>query len=683
MNKHDVMQLMNAGRWAEAQSALKALCDLNPGDAEQWYFLGIVHAQHGAVADAISCQRRAVELRGNYALAHLALAYGLHQQGDHGSALTAAERAIDHEPNFLEAWYLHGILLDQFNRAQDAVKSYTRCLAIDPNFAPAHYQVGGSLIKCGRANEAVAALRRALELQPDVAMIHNGLGFAYLETGDHAAAISCFQQALCLQPSNPGLYLNMGMAQQAARAFRAAADYFRKALALSPYEPSACLGLADCLFAQNKVEEAITGLKDALEKHPTNSLLESRLLCCLNYRVADPIEVSQAHFKRAERHRVGKPSMTFPNLLEPGKRLKIGYVSPDFRSHPIEFFIEPLLENHDTEDFAIYCYSDVQKPDAATAKLQSLAGHWRSIRGMSDQQVLDIVAHDGIDILVDLAGHYSGNRLTVFAERAAPVQVSYLGYPNTTGLLSIDYRLTDVIADPFGDGDLRYAEKLFRLPNGFLCYKPTTDAPAVAPSPAKQNGYVTFASFNYPAKMSSETIHAWARVLNAVENSRLKLKHMAFHDIAMRESVLALFSVQGIAAERIIFCGYSSSLAQHMAEYEDVDIALDTVPYNGTTTTCDALWMGVPVISMIGNVHAGRVGASLLHQTGLAEDCLAGDEREFIAKAVRLADPDRLATLRAALRERMRTSSLCDGLGFARSVEVAYRNMWQAFCVPL
>ena len=681
MNKSDAAKyLLNAGRWQEAGSALAELCRQNPADAEQWYLLGIAHAQLGKDTEAVSCQRRALELRNDYAQAHLALAHALHRQGDHDNALKNAERAASLKPDYVEAWYMHGLLLDQTGDYAEAIHSYSRCLAINPNFAPAHYQIGGAFIKSGRATEAIAALRRALELQPGVAMAYNGLGFAYLHTGDHAAAMECFREAIRLQPSNPGLYLNMGMALQDSRALGEAADYYRKALALKPAEPNACLGLAYCLFAQNKVEEAVLLMKDALEMQPSNGLLGARLVSSLNYRNMDPAEVSRAHFEWARRHAAGNPVRTFSVARDPDKRLRIGYVSPDFRSHSIQFFMEPLFENHDSRAFEVYGYSNVRKPDDATARFQSLVNHWRPIQGMSDEKVLDLIAMDGIDILVDLAGHYTDNRLMVFAGRAAPVQVTYLGYPNTTGLPTMDYRLTDVIADPTGDSDVYYSEKLYRLPNGFLCYKPTASAPAVSPSPATQRGDVTFASFNYPAKMSPETIRAWARVLNAVEHSRLKLKHAAFDDNAAMEHMLALFSAQGIPARRLIFKGYSHSLEEHMAEYHDVDLALDTIPYNGTTTTCDALWMGVPVVSMAGRSHAGRVGASLLHRVGLADDCLADDEDGFVAKAVRLADPDRLAGLRATLRERMRSSPLCDEPSFTRSVEAAYHEMWRTFC---
>src|SRR5262245_5556893 len=328
----------------------------------------------------------------------------------------------------------------------------------------------------------------------------------------------------------------------------------------------------------------------------------------------------------------------------------------------------------------VFCYAEVTWPDSVTTRLQGLADHWLVTVGLSDQRLAERIRCDGIDILVDVAGHTAGNRLLVFARKPAPVQVTWLGYPNTTGLKAIDYRLVDAVTDPAGEADVWASETLVRLEDGFLCYGGLRDGPEPTPPPCLKTGVVTFGSFNNPAKVSTATFDAWAKLLSRLPQARLILKGISFADAATRALFFARLGERGVAADRIELVTWLPGATEHLALYHRVDIALDPFPFNGTTTTCEALWMGVPVITLRGHRHAGRVGASLLTQIGLT-DLIANSIEEYVEIAVALAgNSGRLDDLRHALRPRMAASTMCDEGAFACKMEAAFRTMWQHWC---
>jgi protein O-GlcNAc transferase len=363
---------------------------------------------------------------------------------------------------------------------------------------------------------------------------------------------------------------------------------------------------------------------------------------------------------------------------DPHKRLKIGYVSADFRAHSVAYFIEPILARHDHDQVEVYCYYTGAMDDTVTQRLAKLADHWITARGLSDAMLAERVRSDDIDILVDLAGHTGGNKLLVFARKPAPIQITWIGYLGTTGLRSMDYRMTDVIADPPGSGDDAHSERLIRLPRTCLCYRPPSDAPPVAALPALANGFVTFGSFNAPAKHNSRVLDVWASILRAVPGSRLLLKGRGLDRGKLRSGTLAVFEKAGIATERVRLQSYDSDVNDHLSRYAEIDIGLDPFPYNGVTTTCEALWMGVPVVGLRGNRHSARMCASLLTNAGLAQ-CVAETCADYEALAKALAyDLPRLVALRRGLRDGVRQSALTDERGVARDVEAAFRAVWQA-----
>ena len=361
----------------------------------------------------------------------------------------------------------------------------------------------------------------------------------------------------------------------------------------------------------------------------------------------------------------------------PPRRLRLGYVSPDFVHHAVSYFFEPVLTARDPAAFEVFCYSDAPVADAVTQRLRAASDGWRDIAGLSDERVAELVRADRIDILVDLAGHTARNRLLVFARKPAPVQVTWLGYPNTTGLAAIDFRLTEAVSDPLGLTEAWHSEELVRLPGTFSCYAPPPESPPVNALPALAAGQVTFGCFNNLAKVTPPALALWARVLREVAGSRLFLKSPGLADLETVARLREEFALHGIPADRLEFSGAELSVAAHLSLYHRVDVALDTFPYNGTTTTCEALWMGVPVVTLAGATHVSRVGASLLTHLGAPE--WIGDAPEaYVARCRGLAaDLPRLAVLRSGLRERMRGSPLCDAAGFTRGLEDALRAIWR------
>jgi protein O-GlcNAc transferase len=370
---------------------------------------------------------------------------------------------------------------------------------------------------------------------------------------------------------------------------------------------------------------------------------------------------------------------SFPNTPDPGKRIRIGYLSPDIRKHSVAFFLEPLLDFRDRERFEVYGYGAVKTPDDVTQRLRAKFDRYRSVDDVPVPQLAALIKGDELDILIDLAGHAGSLQTAVLGFKPAPVQVTYLGYPDTTGIAAVDYRITDWLSDPPG-AEARHTEQLVRLPQGFLCFRPPDDLPGIGEPPCLSRGYVTFGSFNREFKASQTILDLWCRILLAVPGSRMLMKSIAGADPATREFQLGEFERRGVSRDRVQLVGFISSQAEHLAMYRDVDIALDTFPYHGTTTTLDSLLMGVPVITLEGRNHAGRVGVSLLTQVGLTGN-IARTEDEYVTRAVELAgDPRRIAGLHGSLRQRLLASTLCDGPGFSRKYEFALRGMWLNWC---
>lgn len=568
-------------------------------------------------------------------------------------------------------------------QAQAALEHYLCAVRAAPGHALARNNLGAALLSAGRAAEAAPHLEAALRADPGSVMAHNNLGSALRQLGRAAEAVRSHERALALRPDHASAHNNLGLALfelgQRAQALR----HFERAAALDPAFAEAHANRAGPLLELGDLDGALAAYEQAIALQPELRDAHTGLLLSLHYSARHgAAEILQKSRRFAARLADPLPPVEgfAPAATDPERPLRVGYVSPDLRRHAVACFLEPLLAAHDRAQVTVVAYADVPRPDEVTARLRARCDEWRDVSGLPDEALARRIRQDRIDVLVDLAGHTRRNRLLCFARRPAPVQVSYLGYPGTTGLAAIAYRLTDPVADPPGESDGQHSEALWRLPGGFLCYRPPADAPPVAPLPSLRRGALTFASFNNRPKITPPVLSAWAAILRGATGARLLLKSAGLGEAAGQERLLRDLGDLGVEPSRVELCGLVADEREHLARYGEVDVALDTFPYCGTTTTCEALWMGAPVVTLLGERHGARVGASLLRSVGLPE-LVAPDAAGYVERALRLAaDPGRLAALRAGLRERLRASPLLDGARLAREVEAAYRAMWRAAC---
>ena len=557
----------------------------------------------------------------------------------------------------------------------------TQIVRAIPDYASAVHLLGVIALQEGDLALAEKHLRRAVALAPQAAEFHNNLGVLLRSIGKLDEAVNHFRTAIRLKTDYADAMSNLGALLGYQGDLTASVELNRKAAELRPGGDT-LNNYGNALMRQGKVADSIAAYRRGLEILPDDPRTWSNLLLTSNY---DPSlsrrELFDEHVRWGRRlGELAKAQSEHRNVRDAGKRLRVGYISPDFRAHSVCYFIFPLLEHHDRAQVEVFCYSNTSSEDELTARAKSLTDTWRSILGMPDSKAAEMIRGDAIDILVDLASHTAGNRIPLMALKPAPVQVSYLGYPNTSGLAVMDYRLTDSLADPPGESDELTVEKLVRIDPCAWCYQPHAIAPEVQPPPSEANGFITFGSFNALTKVNANVIATWARILREVPTSRLAIKCGAFADPPTKDRIRAAFADHGIAPDRIDLRGHFPRMSEHLSAYARIDIALDTFHYNGTTTTCEALWMGVPVVTLAGDAHAGRVGVSLLSAVGLP-DLIATSIDDYVRLAVNLgSDASRLAELRRTMRDRMRSSPLMDGPGFARRVEGAYREMWRAHC---
>ena len=556
-------------------------------------------------------------------------------------------------------------------------------LDVLPDHAPATHLLGLIAHQKGDQAAAVELLYRSIRLDPASSEYYSNCGGVLRMLGRFDEALACLQQAVALDPDNASALNNLAIELSSRGQHDQAIDAWRRAIALEPRDCRYHQGLGCALTEVGLLDEAIASLQHAIELDADFVPAYSSLLLAFNYHPrSTPAFLLEQHRRFARRFAepLTAAAAACGNNPDPDRTLRIGYVSGDFRRHSVMYFLEPILRHHDRSAFDVFCYSTCAWADQVTDRLRQCASQFRDIAALDDEAAAALVRSDAIDILVDLSGHMSGGRLLVFARKPAPVQVSYLGYPSTTAMSAIDYRITDAAADPPGMTDAYFSERLLRLPQTFLCYGPPSDAPDVAPPPFEIDDRVTFGSFNMLAKLTPQTIAAWARILAAVSGSRLLLKCGPLGSAPTATRITAAFAGHGIAADRLILMGHIDSHSEHLAAYGRIDIALDSFPYNGATTTCEAMWMGVPVVALAGETHHARVGVSLLTAVGLPE-LIAHDIDDYVRLAVELAqDRGRLTRLRREMRPRMAQSALTDGGRFSGSLEAVYRRIWREWC---
>jgi protein O-GlcNAc transferase len=605
-----------------------------------------------------------------------------HQRSGRWQQAEAIYRSIlAQEPDNAEVVHMLGVLAAQTGWLERAGELIGRAISLSPNAAAFHNSLGNVLRARGRLDDAIAAYRKAIQLKTDFADPHGNLGNALRDKGLLDEAILAFRKAIQLNPKYVEAHSNLGNALRDKGELDEAIAAYTMALRIDPQRAEVHNNLGNVLKDKGQLDDAISSYSQALRLRPTHSKAHSNLLFTLayhpDYDAAAILKESQ-NWDRQHGLPLANQNKNYSNDQNPNRRLRIGYVSPDFREHCQSLFTIPLLSHHNHEAFEIFCYADVRLPDAITDRLRRFADFWRNMVGLNDQQLADMIRADQIDILIDLTMHMSSGRPLLFARKPAPIQIAWLAYPGTTGQSAIDYRLTDPYLDPPGVGDEFYREKSIRLPDTFWCYDPLTTEPKPNALPAKAAGHITFGCLNNFCKVTAPTLSLWTKVLSAIPNSKmLVLASPGNH----RQQMLNSLAKQKIDPARIEFVAFQPR-RQYLEQYHCIDIGLDTIPYNGHTTSLDSFWMGVPVVTRIGRTIVGRAGWSQLCNLNLRELAAETDDG-FVQIATNLAgDLDRLASLRSSLREQMESSPLMDGRRFAANIEMVYREIWNRWCQP-
>ncbi|MBL8962869.1 MAG: tetratricopeptide repeat protein [Phycisphaeraceae bacterium] len=563
-------------------------------------------------------------------------------------------------------------------RFEEARQTLMRALQRDPSNGPLCNAMAVTLVMLRQHEQALFYAQRAAKALPDDGEAASTLGSILALLGRAAEAVPVLERAIALSPRSPNPRLGIANALGSLNRHSEVVEHCRAGLAVAPDDQDLTVKLTFGLLSCGQADEAVAFSGKALERRPDDSVLASWRAFALNYLPdPDPAQVRSAHEqygRLVETAHPPRPQSPPREPARPGGSLRVGLVSPDFRTHSVAYFVEPLLRHLDRDRVEVTCYSTSKTQDQTTRRLKDLAAHWRPCAGLADAALADRIRSDRIDILFDLAGHTSDNSLPVFAMRPAPIQATWCGYPATTGLTAIDWRLVDSITDPAGS-ESHCVEKIMRMDPCFLCYQPPDASPPVGPSPAEAAGHVTFGSFNTLLKLNTRVVETWARILRETPGSKLMLKATQLADSRVRGWTVDRFAAAGIDPARIDVLEATASQHDHLALYHRMDIALDPFPYAGTTTTCEAMWMGVPVVTLAGRSHAGRVGLSLLSAVGM-DELAAPDVDSYVALAVGLAgDRARTASLRASTRDRVASSVLCDGPAFAGRFESALHAM--------
>ena len=608
-----------------------------------------------------------------------------HQAGRLDEAEPLYRKILEIDPGQASANHLLGVIAHHTGRGAEAARLIARAIETDPANPSFHFDLGNVLKALGRLDDAAGHHRDAIRLRPDMAEAHTNLGLVLDLQGRAENSAACHREAIRLRPDYAQAHDNLGCSLQEQGLLTDAVDRYRKAIRLEPEFVNAHYNLGTALHEMGLETEATNCFEAAAARDPGHVRALENLLLTQQYvppaspaRFIDTARLWAQAFGRPAP--AGAPAPA--NTADPDRRLRVGYVSADFRNHPVGFFIAYILAAHDARRFDTFCYSAGRHADGLTRQLQGDAAHWRDIADLGDDDALALIRDDGIDVLVDLAGHTHGSRLGIFAGRAAPVQLGWIGYCATTGLAAMDYVLADdIVIPPEEEG--QFSERVWRLPGQYLCFQPPeADFAAIAP-PLKADDSVTFGSFNNMAKVTDETVALWAEIFNAAPATRLVFKARQIGtQPGARTSLLERFARHGVPAQRLIAQG-PSPRETFLADYNRIDIALDPFPFSGGATTAEALWMGVPVVTMKNDRWAGRVSETLLGAVGL-EQWVADGAAAYRDLALELAaEGPRPADKRVRLRQQMEASRLCDGPGFTRSLETAYRGIWRAWCEAL
>lgn len=639
---NQLIALFKAGHYAETERRTLMLLARYPGSGIAWKILGAALQLQNK--DALPALQKSTELLPDDAEAHHNLAVARKKLGLLDDAVASYRRAIQLKPNYTLAYSNLGIALRELGQFEEAVSIYRRLVKLEPNSVDAHINLGILLEKLDKLDEAVSSYQRAIQLKPDCAEAHCNLGNALKKLWRLYDAVESYRRAVEIKPDYAEAYKNMG------------------------------LTLAS--FGQS--DDAIACYRRELELNPDYAEAQSSLLYTLNFSTRlSPWECLEEarYYGRLVSKKAVAPFSSWFCTTQP-ECLRVGIVSGDLSNHPVGYFLEGLLAQIDPKRIELIAYPNDSTTDALTARIKPYFAKWQPVFGLSDPDAARQIHADGIHVLLDMSGHTAKNRLPVFAWRPAPVQVTWLGLPVTTGMAEMDYVLGDPHAIPRGHEN-HFSETVWRLPDSYLCFTPPAYPINVNPLPALSNRHITFGSFNNLAKMNDETVALWARILKAVPDSCLYLKAKQLNHENVRMHTQQQFAALGIASERLMLSGALDTMTEHLSEYNKIDIALDAFPYPGVTTSFDALWMGVPVLSMLGDRFMSLTAKSIAHHASLA-DWVAADQDDYLAKAVMFAsDLKRLADLRAGLRQQVLGSPLFDAPRFAQNLMDALWGMWQ------
>lgn len=632
------------GRYEEAAEMFSVGVEIDPQRAESWFNAGRNAVARGLFSAAIPALRKAVSLAPEMAFAHDALGLALHELGDQREALTHSQRAVDLLPeNPLLRLHL-GVAQQAAGDFRSAIQSYQEAIERDNALLPAWCNLAGALHDVGDAAAALRAAEHVLRLAPDVPEVLSVVGTVYAEAGQGELAVQLLDRLTAIRPEFAEGWFNLGNA------------------------------LADPV-------EKLSALRRALTLQPDFAAAWSNVIFNLNYlpetSAADLLAAAREYGRIVSRQVAA--AKVWSNLRDPSRQLRVGFVSADLTEHPVSFFLEGLLMSIDRRQVEALAYFNGAREDVYSERLKPQFAVWRSIWKKSDAEVCQLIAEDRVDILIDLSGHTSGHRLPVFAARPAPLQVSWLGYVGTTGLEAIDYVIADAHAIP-EQAPVETVEKVWRLPECYMCFTPPAGELSPGELPAERNGYVTYGCFSNFSKVNDQVLDVWARLLAEQTDARLLLRSRRLGNPDVRERVMARLTGGGVDASRIELAGYFDQRLDALAEYRRVDIALDTFPYCGATTSAEALWMGVPVLTLRGDKFISRIGASLNRNLGL-DDWVADSADDYVARAIHLSrDRSRLALLRRTLRDRGAASPLGNPTWFANQFSAALRAMWQQWC---
>lgn len=671
-------RLFRDNQLAPARRICRAILDRDPRQADACNLLGVICRQEGKPEEALALFDSALAARGSFFGFHLNRGLALTDMGRFSEAVTSLLRAIELNGSVADAYAALGVAHRGQGQPTASLAALDAACGLQPRNAPLHNMRGVALRELQRFDDAEAAYRHSIDLASNIPEPYSNLSELLCSRGRYAEAEASARKALALRPEDLSALNNLGNALKAQGFCSQAVAIYDQLLSLKGDFAQAAYNRGNALQLLGRPEDAIASYRNALGVDPGFAICQSALACATNYLTDyDPEAAFGEHLAWVRNHVEGRfqPVDRFANDPSAGRRLRIGYVSPDLRRHPVGYFLEPVLANHDRSRFEVVCYATNPASDEVTERLKKHSTLWRDVQPHDPSGIADAVRGDGIDILVDLSGHTAGHCLMSFARRPAPVQVTWMGYVNTTGLPTMDYIITDWHQTPAGTPQ-RYTETVVRMPRGYVCYRPQAEAPDVGSLPALARGHVTFGCFNNLAKVNTRVLSTWARVLQAVPGSQLLMMTSSLNDPSTRRAIADTFERHGIAGSRVRLQP-GAPAGEALSWYDQVDIALDPFPYVGGLTTMEAMWMGVPTVTLAGQGIAGRHSVSHLSNAGLG-DFIAADIPEYVALAGHHAgDLDRLARLRAGLRTRVQDSPLLDHAGFTRSLEQAFDEMWR------